>query len=241
MTVSAGLIVASHAGALGAVTFTGTNAASDLGASATFSLLGGGQLQVTLENTYSGDTADQSHILTGVFFAGANGLTPVSATAAAGSLEWIGSSSSTPESSTVLGTEWAYSSGASAPGDGTAGIVSSGYYTPGSGNFASPGDMLDGSAYGIISKGYAGSDGDGLDDRQYIQDEMIFVLSGFTGSLSGISDVSFQYGTMLSEPSLTDVAEVTPTPEPEALIPISLVAAVVWMGCRRRFSQAATV
>ena len=225
------LTVVSSGNATAQVTFSGTNNAGSLSASATFSLLGGGDLQVTLVNTFSLDTPDQSHVLTGVFFAGANGLGEVSATAGAGSVEWAGHTSSAPESSAVLGTEWAYGSGASFINDpgATAGIFSSGYYTPGMGNFASPGDMLDGSAYGIVSAGYAGSDGDGLSTRQYIGNTMVFVLSGFGGNLSDISHVSFQYGTSSGEPSLA--GNLVPTPEPKtALI---LVAFLGVLGGRR--------
>ena len=149
--------------AIASITFTGSDASQQLSASVTFADLGGGNLQVTLVNTYSGDTVDQAHVLTGVFFSdsGAGGLAPVSATAGAGSVQWSGTVSSAAPSSAVLGTEWAYGTGG-APHGANAGIVSSGYYTPGMGNFASPGDMLDGSAYGILSAGYAGSDLDGL-------------------------------------------------------------------------------
>src|SRR5579863_2124992 len=76
------------------VTFSGSQLGNSLSATVTFADLGGGDLQVTLANTYTGDTVDQSHVLTGVFFAGTGTLTPLSATAGAGSVEWIGSTSS---------------------------------------------------------------------------------------------------------------------------------------------------
>ena len=207
--------------------FAATNSTQGLSASAGFSLLGGGELQITLTNTYIGDTPDQSHVLTGLFFSGADGLTPISATAQAGSLQWQGTSSSAPASSLVLGTEWGYGSGSSGPGGSTAGIVSAGYYSAvGTGNFAAPGDMLDGSAYGLLSLGYAGSDLDGLANRVYIQDAMVFVLGGFSGNLSSISHVSFQYGTMLSEPVLANVS-VAPEPGITAVFAACGLAAVL--------------
>ena len=219
--------------AIAAVTFATTNASQNLSAGATFADLGGGKLQITLSNTFVGDTPDQSHVLTGLFFSGLNGLTPVSATAGLGSVEWAGATSSAPDGSSVLGTEWGYGTG-SAPGGATAGIVSAGYYTPGSGNFASPGDMLDGSAYGILSAGYAGSDLDGLNNRPYIQDSMVFVLTNFTGSLAGISDVSFQYGTTLSEPALLNAPQI---PEPSTAAYLGTARAAVILRLRRRSSS----
>jgi hypothetical protein len=198
----------------------------NLSATVTFTDLGGGNLQVTLANTYAGDTPDQAAVLTGVFFdfSGASGLSPVSATSSAGSVEWDGGAGAgvldPSPSSAVLGGEWAYGTG-SAPGGPAginAGIVSSGYYTPGQGNFANanPVMMLDGSSYGILTAGYAGSNMDGLKSQgPYVQNSIDFILSGFSGSVSSISTVSFQYGTSTSEPNLTAV--VVPEPATAAL------------------------
>jgi len=221
-------IVTSASAAAPSEVFSGSN--QNFSASVGFELLGGGFLQVSLTNTFTGDTPDQAHVLTGVFFSGANGLNPMSATAAAGSKQWSGTNFSAPFSSSVLGTEWAYAT-SPAPGGATAGIVSSGYWTPGSGNFASPGDMLDGSAYGLLSAGYAGSDLDGLQNRIYIQDAMIFVLSGFTGSLSDIGNITFQYGTALSETSLP--GPVVPEPGSITLLGFGFAGFLVY----RRFKR----
>jgi hypothetical protein len=231
--IAVGIWAGAPVNALGQVTFTGSQTNNELSASVTFSLLNGTNLQVKLTDTYTGDTPDQSHVLTGVFFSGATGLTPVSATAGAGSVEWIGTTSYAAPGSAVLGTEWGYATGSGAPGGAASGIVSAGYWNAvGMGNFASPGDMLDGSSYGLLSAGYAGSDLDGLDDRQYIQDSMVFVLSGFTGSLANISDVSFQYGTSFGgEPNIPAVV----VPEPRALLPGAILIAAAWAVSRRKF------
>jgi hypothetical protein len=213
------------------VTFSAASPTNHLAASVTFADIGRDELKVTLINTYTGDTLDQAHILTGVFFSGATGLTPVSATAGSGSLEWAGKHSAAPESSSILGTEWAYASGSGAPAGAASGIVSAGYWVPGHGNFASPGDMLDGSAYGIISAGYAGSDKDGLGNRQYIQDSMVFVLSGFSGNVDNISDITFQYGTGLTDPNLP-VLSTIPMPEPTTLALVPVMATVWWLKIR---------
>jgi hypothetical protein len=82
------------------------------------------------------------------------------------------------------------------------------------GNFACLGDALDGSAYGMLSAGYAGSALDGPHGRSYIQKSMDFILSysGNSFDLSQISNVSFQYGTTLIEPNM--IATAVPVPEP---------------------------
>lgn len=236
--------ITSIARAGSSITFTGSGYDSGdsigLAASATFTNLGGGDLEVTLVNTYTGDTPDQGDVLTGIFFDGANGLTPVSAAAGAGAVTWSGKTESGPLSSAVLGTEWAYSSdtGTQAPGNATAGIISSGYYTPGTGNFSGPpDDMLDGSAYGILSEGYAGSDKGGLSNRIYEQDSMVFVLGGFDGNVSDIIDVTFQYGTALSEPSLTGTPVPDPVPEPATLLPLAMLVALLGIRHQRLARQ----
>jgi hypothetical protein len=209
---------------------TFVDSTSGLSASATFQDIGGGQLQVTLVNTFTGDTPDQHHVLTGIFFSGANGLIPVSASAPAGSLLWQGASSSPAPGSSVLGTEWAYASGPSAPGGATAGIVSAGYYSVGTGNFATPGDMLDGTPYGLVSMGYAGSALDGLGTRPYIQNSMVFVLSGFSGPLSNIGNVGFQYGTSITDPLDTYLPGlfVTAAPEPGTMAAGIFALLIFW-------------
>lgn len=207
----------------------------DISASATFATLAGDELQITLVNTSPYATVAQSDVLTGIFFSGADGLTPVSATAGAGSVQWQGGVSSAPDPPSVIGENWAYGTASGAPGEATSGINSSGAWNqgPGQGNFASPGANLDGSSYGLLSAGYAGATPDGLDGRVYIQNTMVFVLSGWTGSLSDISNVSFQYGTSLSEPNLTAVA----VPEPIALTPGALLLAALWVSGRRRLGR----
>lgn len=192
---------ASKAGA--AVTFSGssTYGGTGISANATFSTDGHGDLIITLVNTFTGDTPDQSHILTAVFFSGANGLTPVlnSAVAPAGSKEWGEGKQLPLDSGSVLGQQWQYLSGLKGAPDGaTAGISSTGLGLFSSGNFAAGGQNLDGSPYGLLSTGYAGTTGDGLKSHEpYIQESMMFTLSDFNGNLNSIGDVFFQFGTTI--------------------------------------------
>jgi len=224
--------------ASGAITFSGsgTDGANNtsLAASATFAVDGQGDLVVTLLNNYTGDTRFQADVLTAVFFSGANGLTPVSATAPSGSTFWMGKGGSTltqvtpvPNTTpgpdgTILGQQWEYLSGISsqAPNGASAGISASGLGNIfGSGNFTSSGVMVDGTSYGLVSAGYTGNGNDGLKGGNgnkttyFIQDSMTFVLSGFNGNLAGISDVTFQYGTVLSDSSFVGT-HLAIAPEP---------------------------
>ena len=224
MMALAGLYSGANMMASAAITFAGSSSFGGTGisANATFDTDGHGDLLITLANTFAGDVPDQSHVLTALFFSGANGLTAVqnSAVAPSGSKEWnIGTQIVPVESGSTLGQQWEYLSGSAvssqAPGGATAGISSTGLGIFGSGNFAANGANLDGSAYGILSKGYNGSTGDGLKTHgPYIQNSMTFELSGFSGNLNGISDVIFQYGTTLgSEPSFMGNF-VSSVPEP---------------------------
>lgn len=206
-----------------AVTFSGSSTFGGTGisASATFSTDGQGDLIIDLANTFTGDTPDQSHVLTAVFFSGANGLTPVmnSAVAPAGSKEWnMGMQQVPVDGGSVLGQQWQYLSGLSgAPNGATAGISSTGLGIFTAGNFAANGANVDGTAYGLLSAGYNGSTGDGLKTHgPYIESSMIFTLSGFNGNLSTIGDVVFQYGATLgTDPDFTGSLS-SPLPIPEA-------------------------
>lgn len=227
--------------ASGAITFDGSSTFGGTGisASATFSTDGHGDLIVSLANTFMGDVPDQSHVLTAVFFSGANGLTPVlnSAVAGAGSKEWNEGKQLSLDNGSVLGQQWEYLSGISGAPDGaTAGISSTGLGIFGKGNFAANGANLDGSPYGLLSKGYNGSTGDGLKTHgPYIQDSMTFTLSGFSGNLNAISDVVFQYGTTLgSEPSIFGSEQGIPT-IPEANFGLgAAIASLLVLFCSSR-------
>jgi hypothetical protein len=211
MALMMGIGVGASTNALADVIFTGSLASSNVSASATFTDLGGGNLQITLVNTYTGDTVDQGHVLTALFFSGTTGLIRVSALAAPGSEEWV-AGTSTAAGGMDVGANWQYIDGK--------GISSAGFGVFGpSGNFPpSPGATLDGSAWGLLSVGYAGSHLDGLDSREYIQDSVVFTLSGFSGSLSNISGVSFQYGTALTDINVVAV----PEPAPLAIVALSV-------------------
>ncbi len=103
----------------------------------------------------------------------------------------------------TVGQEWAYFSGTSG------GAASSGFGVgTGSGNLcgtASCGDMLDGSAYGIVGVGTNLSQ-DGMTSRTYIDNSVTITLnlpSNSVFNLGQITSVDFQYGTGNGEGNIT--------------------------------------
>ncbi len=202
------------------ITFTGSS--GNLAASANFSVVGG-NLQVILTNTSSADVLVPSDILTAVFFtvAGNPALTPVSALLSGGSIVIYGSQ---PAGGNV-GGEWAYANGlAGAPGGADEGISSSGFGLFGPPNLF-PGPDLnppvspDGVNYGLLSAGDNTATGNtGVTGNPLIKNQVTFTLSGLPGGFNpftGITNVSFQYGTALTEPN---VGAPPPVPEPATML-----------------------
>jgi len=169
----------------------------------------GGDLVVTLGDV-GGDVLAPSDVLTAVFFdlAGNPDLTGASAILASGSTIFFGVS----DPGGVVGGEWAYGSHLSgAPAGATYGISSSGFGLFGNATF--PGNNLQGPAavdgvqYGITSA----ADDPGTGNRAVtganalIHSSVVFTLRGLPADFdpsSSISNVAFQYGTALSDPSL---------------------------------------
>jgi len=219
------------------VTVTGTGTASNsvpLAASVTFTTLAGGQLMVTLTNTATSDVLAPENVLTAVYFtiAGVT-LTPVSASVPAGStiVFPLANCVSTAAncSGTNVGGEWGYASALSLPGGATMGISSMGAVNGlGSANFNGPNlwqptnGALDGLQAGILSTGDNTATGNQMvtGGEALVQDTVVFIFSGLpTGfTLSGnVGNVSFQYGTSLSEPNIPCTNGCTPVPEPGTL------------------------
>jgi len=198
-----------------ATLFTATNG-SNLSASANF-VASGSTLTVTLTNTSSSDVLVPADILTALFFSGANGLTPVSAMLAGGSTVFFG-----PTNGGDVGGEWAYGSGLSgAPLGASAGLSSSGLGIFGGANFGLANLQgpagVDGLQYGITSAGDDTTTGNTAVTGQFglILNSVVFTLTGATGlDTDSISDVSFQYGTALTEPNIPH----NPVPEPGTMV-----------------------
>jgi hypothetical protein len=143
-----------------------------------------------------------------------------------------------------VGGEWAYAAGLAGAGGADAGISSAGFNLfgpddrfPGS-NLAGP-DSPNGLQYGITSAAdnlatgnQAVTGGEAL-----IQYSVIFVLSGLAAgfdpsALGAVTNVSFQYGTGLTEPNIIGQTTGNVVPEPATLSLFG--AALVGAAWRRR-------
>ena len=218
---------------------TATNG-SNLSASANFNLTGN-VLTVTLTNTSAVDVLNPAQVLTGVFFNSNGTLTPVSALLGPGSVVLFAPA---PAGGNV-GGEFAYASGLSgAPLGATQGISSAGLGLFGNPNFNGPDldppDAVNGGNYGITSAGDDPTTGNtGVtggppgNAEPLIQNQVIFTFTvspGFT--LESIEDVSFQYGTTLNDPNITNV------PEPASMLLLGTGLLGIAAGLRKRFSRA---
>ena len=206
-----------------ALLFTGSSGA--LSASADFSS-SGTNLVVILTNTSSADVLVPANVLTAIFFdvAGVGVLTRVSGVLTVGSTVFFGGT----DPGGVVGGEWAYASSlVGAPGGSTEGISSAGFGLFGPGDLFPGSDLQspaspDGLQYGITSAGDDTSTGNApvTGDNALIKNSVTFTLdglpSGFLPSGQNITNVSFQFGTALTEPNIP--GRDTQVPEPSTLL-----------------------
>jgi hypothetical protein len=225
-----------------AVTFA--TASGPIAASVSFNLVGG-NLEVILTNTGTGDVTAPNQVLTAVFFdiSGADPtLNPLSAVLNGGSTVFYDADGQ--PAGGVVGGEWAYASGLSgAPLGADYGISSSGFGLFGPGDLFPGADLEDpvspdGVQYGLLSAGDNTATGNGgiTGSGGLIKNSVKFTLDSVpTGFLvSQISNVSFQYGTGLDEPNIPAI------PEPETYA--MLLAGLGLMGfvARRRSRKQAS-
>ena len=247
------------AGVLYTGTGTGSNGVT-LTASALFEI-SGNVLTITLTNTGDSTGATgtdlSANTLTGLFFDLPDGitLTPDSALIAPGDLFQAdecsvkkGKTTTNPcsSSTTNVGGEFVYQTGTWDGHTGaTSGISSSGYINAdsGGGNFDGPNlddpDAPDGINFGMIASTgtNAFNPNGGLADEPLIEGPVVFALTISCAQTpcqlleSQISNVSFQYGTSITEPSFGGGSEPqTPLPEPATLL---LLAPALGFGIRR--------
>ncbi len=228
----------------GTITLTGADGGSR-SASATFTDAGG-QLLVSLSNL-GADVVQPDQVLTAIFFdlAGNPTLGRVSAVVPAGSSVLFGATG--PGGG--VGGEWAYATGLSGlPLGATQGISSAGFGVFSSGQ-RFPGSnlqgplSLNGLEYGITSAADNPVSGNLAVTSSFalIQNSVVFTLSGlpagFDAAAAGaITNLSFQYGTSLSEPNVPDPppsATAVSEPTPLLLLAMMLSGLTAW----RRYGQ----
>ncbi len=207
------------------ITLVGTS--GNLKASVTFDT-SGTNLIVTLANVSTNDVLDPTDVLTGVFFdiTGNPTLGRVSALLSSGSTVEFGSA----PADGVVGGEWAYAAGISGQNGAKEGISSAGLGLFGPGN-RFPGANLQGPAdpdglqYGITS--YADNPATGnapvTGANDLIKYSVVFTLSGLPDGFDpskGISNVTFQYGTALTDTNFQPPRLPPPptVPEPGSLV-----------------------
>lgn len=204
---------------------SGTNAFTGQGISAKAMFdYAGSNLYITLTNTGPGVIAP-SDVLTALFFniSGDPILTPLSAIVAPGSSVLYGGT----DPGNGVGGEWAYKTGLNGiPGGASQGISSTGLGTEENPLFGPhylfPGTNLqgpvspDGVQYGIVSGVSPDGNSAVTGSNALIQSSVLFLLSGLQSNFSPdqISNVWFQYGTNLSEPSIPG----NPVPEPATML-----------------------
>jgi hypothetical protein len=218
------------------ITFNGSDT-EGRSAKVTFEV-SGNNLIVRLKNTSMADVGVPNQVLTGVFFnvAGNPLLTRTSAV--------LGSTSHVVNGPTplndVVGGEWAYRNGLNQYSANSAlsstglGLFGSSNRFPGS-NLNGP-DAPDGLQYGITSMGDNPTLGNNkVTSTPLIKDEVIFTLGNWTlgDPTPKISNVTFQYGTDLSEPSFAGRVRISQVPEPSTLLLFGVAGVIA-----RRFRRA---
>jgi len=199
------------------ITFTGSDA-SGLAASATFDVVGS-NLVITLTNIGI-DPAVPSDVLTGLFFDVAGNPALLAGSAVLGSGSFVTNGGTTDAGGSV-GGEWAYKSSADFAYGASYGVssVGLGLFGPsdlfGGTNLA--GTVSPGSDdYGITSAADStANDNPKIAGLALINDSVVLTLTGLPGGfnpLSSISNVTFQYGSDLTD---THVGGESPDPVPE--------------------------
>ncbi|MGH9722027.1 MAG: XDD4 family exosortase-dependent surface protein [Bryobacteraceae bacterium] len=191
------------------VEFSGSS--GNLSASVLFDDSVAGTLIVTLSNTSPNDVLVPIDVLTGVFWDSSVALTLTRSSAVVPGSSTVYFCGGSCPAGGVVGGEWAYNSGLAGPGATAYGISSAGLGLVGPGDrFPGPNlqgpDSPDGLQYGILPAGDNTATGNApvTGDNALILNSVIFTLTGLPAGFdaqAAISNVQFQYGTALSEPS----------------------------------------
>jgi hypothetical protein len=238
----AAAVLACSTAATAAPVLTFTASSGSLSASAVFDLVGT-TLHVTVTNTGASDVLLPNEVLTGIFFnVDGNptltrlGVTTLGATSLGGTL--------VSDAGADVGGEWAYLNGLSQYG-ANSGISSSSLGIFGAPDLFPPGTNLagpispNGLQYGLTSAGDNLGTGNGaVIGNELTKSAVEITLGGFMLPLSSISDVTFQYGTALTDGHIggADSFSTTEVPEPGSFALAALAMGAGWFtrrGSRR--------
>lgn len=224
-TLVALVLIFGSSSALAQLTFSGSSGA--LSGSVTFDVDASGHLTIEFTNTSAMDVTGAADVLTALFFSvgGNPHLTPVSAHLADGStvltLLRNGTVQVGPDGGGNVGGEWAFRSALSgAPWGANYGIGSAGLGFFGEANFGGP--NLDGPK-SVAGPDFGIASADDIPSTYWgrptplIHNSVVFTLAlpfGFTLSDQSIFDVSFQFGTSLSEPNVPASPDNSEPPPP---------------------------
>jgi hypothetical protein len=233
-SASALCVAASMNAVAGPVLFTGGS--GGLAATVSFDLVGS-QLQVVLSNTSTGDVLVPSDALTAVFFNIAGNPLLTRNSAISGGPTYLGSTN-VSGAGTVVGGEWAYLNGLSQYA-ANSGISSSGLGVFGPGdrfpgaNLSGP-ESPNGVEYALASAGDNPATGNaGILGEELTRSSVTFLLTTASPfDLSAIGNVTFQYGTSLSEGHFSGTTSRS-VPEPGTL-GLAGLALLAGAGIRRR-------
>ncbi|HKB02700.1 MAG TPA: XDD4 family exosortase-dependent surface protein [Gemmataceae bacterium] len=227
------------------ITFTGSS--GNLSASATFEVVGN-NLQITLTNTSTFETNVPADVLTAIFFDIAGNPTLGNGVGAsvvlAGGANVINGSQ---PAGGIVGGEFAFQQDSGGLGGGLTqhyGVSSVGLNLFGPGDLF-PGDNLagpdspDGLQYGLVSQGAIVPQGNNnpIATDPLIQSSVVITLTGAGSNfnLNSISNIRFQYGTALNEPSFPPRDQLLEAPAPPALVlALTGLACFGGLGFRRR-------
>ena len=224
------------------VTFSFCGCPIPRSASATFQVVSGNNLQVTLTNTSLENAMRPTGILEGLFW----DITGSPALTASSAVLPLGTTILFPPADPI-GEQWAYKQGLGAagqPGGGQYGLGGAGFGVFGPGNCfipqpPGPGAPPDGLNYGITTAGATEAFWPLPMLGPFIKKSIVFTLGGLPGGFdpsTSISNVWFQYGTAFDEPSYEGDTDPHPpaTPEPLTVVGLLMGCGALAGACRRR-------